>query len=91
MSPKAALEKARTKEWTIIFPTLRNLMLLVEFASAAEAEAAASARREVATVLPRVMRDERGVRLLVPGDEGYEQAEGGADASDASNFADPEI
>jgi 8-oxo-dGTP pyrophosphatase MutT (NUDIX family) len=89
VSPQAALEKARTKEWTIIFPTLRNLMLLLEFTSAGEAEAAARAQREVAAVLPRVMRDGRGVRLLVPGDEGYEQAGDGADASDASNFADP--
>jgi len=91
VSPQDALEKARTKEWAIIFPTLRNLTLICHFATASQAEAAAKARRKISTVLPRAARDGHGVRLLVPGDEGYDQARGGADPSEASNFADPEI
>ncbi len=89
VTPQAALERAKTREWMVIFPTLRNLTLLCSFPTAREAEASAKARREITAVLPRLAKDERGIRILIPGDEGYEQAGSEAATATASDFSDP--
>jgi hypothetical protein len=53
----------------MILPTLRNLMLLRDFPTAESAESAARAPREIVAVLPRIITDEKGTRILVPGEE----------------------
>jgi 8-oxo-dGTP pyrophosphatase MutT (NUDIX family) len=87
--PAVALEKARTREWTIIFPTVRNLMLLKAFRTARDAESHARQLRHIPMILPRVVSDEKGTRILIPGDEGYERASATADAATAENYAGP--
>jgi 8-oxo-dGTP pyrophosphatase MutT (NUDIX family) len=72
VTPRAALEKAERREWMIIFPTLRNLMLVRDLPDTAAAEAAALARSQVAAVEPRLVRDSDGIRILLPGDPGYD-------------------
>jgi len=87
--PAVALEKARTREWTIIFPTVRNLMLLNAFQTVRDAESHARHLRHIPMILPRVVRDEKGTRILMPGDEGYESGSATADAATAQNYVGP--
>jgi 8-oxo-dGTP pyrophosphatase MutT (NUDIX family) len=74
VTPQEALEKARNKEWLVIFPTLRNLELLRDFRRTRDAEAVACAPRNIVAIQPRVVRDQTGIRILVPGDEGFEES-----------------
>jgi 8-oxo-dGTP pyrophosphatase MutT (NUDIX family) len=74
VQPGEALERARTGEFDLIFPTMKNLEAISRFATSRELLAAAAAVEKVPTVLPRVAADERGVRILLPGDPGYEEA-----------------
>ena len=69
ITPRAALERVRSGEWDMILPTIRNLMHLRDFPTAASAESAARAPRDIVAVLPRIVTDERGTRILVPGEE----------------------
>ncbi|HXQ43703.1 MAG TPA: hypothetical protein VN816_03615 [Acidimicrobiales bacterium] len=72
--PSEALERARAGEFDIIFPTIKNLEAISRFSTSEELLAAAAAVERVPTVLPRVVADERGFRILLPGDPGYEEA-----------------
>jgi 8-oxo-dGTP pyrophosphatase MutT (NUDIX family) len=72
--PLEALRKAERGEWTLILPTLRNLMTLLGFATAAEAALAGARRGEIATLEPRVLRGRDGIQVVLPGDHGWEEA-----------------
>ena len=68
----------------LIFPTIRTLEAIGRFARSAELLAAAEQastpeRAGIPTVLPRVVRDAHGLRIVLPGDPAYEGAgqEGG--------------
>ena len=79
ITPRRALEGHRRGVFDLIFPTIRNLQAIGRFATSAELlEAAESASRSVPTIEPRVMADGNGigngVRILLPGDEGYDDA-----------------
>ena len=65
--PDEALARARAGEFDLIFPTIKNLEAIARFATSAELLAAAAAVERVPTVLPRVVVDERGFRILLPG------------------------
>jgi hypothetical protein len=72
--PADALARAAAGEFDLIFPTIKNLEAISRFATSAELLAAAAAVERVPTVLPRVVADERGFRILLPGDPGYDDA-----------------
>jgi 8-oxo-dGTP pyrophosphatase MutT (NUDIX family) len=72
--PADALERYRAGEFDLVFPTMRSLMALERFASADDALAAAAAVNEVPTILPRIIEDVSGYRILLPGDDGYDEA-----------------
>ena len=72
--PDDALARARAGEFDLIFPTMKNLEAISRFTTSGELLAAAAAIETVPTVLPRVVADQRGVRILLPGDPGYEEA-----------------
>ena len=74
--PDEALARAKAGEFDLIFPTMKNLEAITRFATSGELLAAAAAVERVPTVLPRVVADERGFRILLPGDPGYDQAIG---------------
>jgi 8-oxo-dGTP pyrophosphatase MutT (NUDIX family) len=74
VDPADALARAATGELEIIFPTMKNLEAISRFATAQALLDAALAIEKVPTVLPRVVVDERGFRILLPGDEGYDEA-----------------
>jgi 8-oxo-dGTP pyrophosphatase MutT (NUDIX family) len=74
-TPADALERHRAGEVHMVLPTLRNLAFVAEHASAADVVAASKATSHVPTILPKMVAEEDGHTLLVPGDPGYEDAE----------------
>jgi len=88
--PAEALARAAAGEFDIIFPTIKNLEAISRFTTSVELLAAAAAVERVPTVLPRVVADERGFRILLPGDPGYDEAVG-APASGATPMSASEI
>lgn len=75
ISPLEAIEAAGCNEIEVMFPTLRHLEMIRDFKTVDEALGWAGAR-VVPEVLPRVVSDTGGIRVLIPGDEGYEEASG---------------
>jgi 8-oxo-dGTP pyrophosphatase MutT (NUDIX family) len=75
IAPARAVEEARAKRLSIIFPTLRNLVKLAR--SHSVAAALARARHEaVVTVLPRVARNAEGQPVIrIPAEAGYDLVE----------------
>jgi 8-oxo-dGTP pyrophosphatase MutT (NUDIX family) len=75
ITPHDALAAHRSGTIEIIFPTIRNLQAIGRFASSGELLAAASAASSsVPTIEPRVVADGNGVRIVLPGDPGYDEA-----------------
>jgi 8-oxo-dGTP pyrophosphatase MutT (NUDIX family) len=72
--PSDALARYRQGEFDLVFPTMRSLMALERFAGADDALAAAAAVDEVPAILPRIVEDASGYRILLPGDDGYDEA-----------------
>jgi 8-oxo-dGTP pyrophosphatase MutT (NUDIX family) len=70
--PSEALAAHRAGEFEMIFPTVRSLIAIERFASADDLLAAAAAIGEVPTILPRIVEDQGGVRIVLPGDPGYD-------------------
>jgi 8-oxo-dGTP pyrophosphatase MutT (NUDIX family) len=89
ISPRQALEGHRNGVFELIFPTIRNLQAIGRFATAAALlEAAESASRSVPTIEPRVVADGNGVRILLPGDEGYDDVAAARPPEGAGQFND---
>jgi 8-oxo-dGTP pyrophosphatase MutT (NUDIX family) len=93
ISPRRALEGHRKGVFELIFPTIRNLQAISRFAtSAALLEAAEKASRSVPTIEPRVIADGdgvgNGVRIVLPGDEGYDDAPAGDDGAPSAAAGD---
>ena len=53
---------------------MRSLVALDRFASADEVLAAAALIQDVPAILPKIVEDETGYRILLPGDPGYDDA-----------------
>jgi hypothetical protein len=79
ITPAAAVAEAEAGRRTIIFPTLQNVKKLGRAKSVADALAAAR-REPIVTVLPRVLKTERGMRFSIPPEAGYEFTEGPLEA-----------
>jgi 8-oxo-dGTP pyrophosphatase MutT (NUDIX family) len=76
IAPEEALARHRTGEIEIIFPTIRNLQAIGRFATSGELlAAAAAASSAVPAIEPRVVADGNGMRIVLPGDPGYEQTQ----------------
>ena len=73
LNPRGALEAHRAGELELVFPTIRTLDTLLPFANAAEVIEAAR-DRVVEPILPRVAGTREHHRVLLPGDDGYENA-----------------
>jgi len=71
--PADALARNRAGEFELIFPTIRTLIALQRFATAGELLDAAAAIAEVPTILPRIVEDQGGMRIVLPGDAGYDE------------------
>jgi hypothetical protein len=76
VGPAEALERQEAGEFDLIFPTIKNLQAISRFSTSDELLDAAAAAEHVPAVLPRVISDGNGVRIVLPGDPDYEQAVG---------------
>jgi 8-oxo-dGTP pyrophosphatase MutT (NUDIX family) len=76
IQPQEALDRHAAGEFEIIFPTIKNLEAIARFDRSADLLHAAAAIEEVPTILPRIASapDGHGVRILLPGDPGYDEA-----------------
>jgi len=79
ISPAEALASHERGEFDMILPTIKNLEALARFGTAAEALAAAASIESVPAILPRIVQDADGMRIMLPGDPGYDDA--GPDAA----------
>jgi hypothetical protein len=71
LRPDDALAAGRRGELMLVFPTIKHLEQLAEFDSVEDALGRARARR-VEPVLPRIVGEGREIRVLLPGEPGYE-------------------
>jgi 8-oxo-dGTP pyrophosphatase MutT (NUDIX family) len=69
--PADALEQHRAGEFDLIFPTMKSLRALDRFATADDVLQAAAAIQSVPAILPRIVEDSGGYRIVLPGDPGY--------------------
>jgi 8-oxo-dGTP pyrophosphatase MutT (NUDIX family) len=77
--PGDALDRHRAGDLEMIVPTVENLKAIGRFERSADLLSAAATVAEVPTVLPRLAQDSvNGVRILLPGDDGYDDAVAGA-------------
>ena len=72
-NPKAALDSHAAGELKLVFPTIKTLETLLPYTSAEQVLAAAPDRL-VEPILPRVAGTRAEHRVLLPGEEGYEDA-----------------
>jgi 8-oxo-dGTP pyrophosphatase MutT (NUDIX family) len=70
--PGAALEASERGELQLVFPTIKHLEELSGFESVRHALDTARGR-EVEPVLPKVVLDANGARVVLPGEPGYPQ------------------
>jgi 8-oxo-dGTP pyrophosphatase MutT (NUDIX family) len=77
--PAEALERHYAGDFDLIFPTIKSLETIGGFARAQDLLDAAAAIENVPTILPRISNDGHGVRILLPGDDGYEEAVAGGE------------
>jgi 8-oxo-dGTP pyrophosphatase MutT (NUDIX family) len=69
-TPQAALEAHRAREIALVFPTIKHLEQLGEFATV-DVLLAHARGRDVQPVEPRVILEGEVARILLPGDPGY--------------------
>lgn len=79
--PADALARHESGEFDMIFPTIRSLEAIGRFETADELMAAAAAIESVPAMLPRIVSDGDGMRILLPGDPGYDEAGGLVDGA----------
>lgn len=80
ISPSTALEQHAEGRFSMLPPTVANLRSLQRYGSAAEAVAGSAAMTEVPAMIPRVLSDEDGIRIVMPGDPDYESGYAGDDS-----------
>jgi hypothetical protein len=71
--PQDALDRHRAGEFDLIFPTMRSLQTLARFDTADEVLQAAQAIETVPAILPRIVEDHGGYRIVLPGDPEYDE------------------
>ena len=83
VTPQDAIDRARRREWMIIFPTLVNLRALAKHPTAdAAVQWAAAQPVPLPANQPKVFRS----RVVLPGDEGYDVAEADLSKVDRNTF-----
>lgn len=75
--PADALARHAAGEYSMLPPTVANIRTLGRSETVAEALALAEQLPEVPAMIPRVLHDERGVRIVMPGDPDYDRAYAG--------------
>ena len=71
--PAEALERQQAGEFSMLPPTIASLKALLASTTAAEALAAAAEVVDIPTMQPRVIMDDGGVRIVMPGDPEWDK------------------
>ncbi len=71
--PADALERHRAGELEMIFPTIRSLEAIGRFECADDLLAHAASICDVPAILPKLVRDHSGWRIVLPGDPEYDE------------------
>lgn len=74
LTPADALRRHREGDIELIFPTIRNLQAISRFETVDALIDAAQRASSIPAIMPRITVTDRGVRILLPGDDGYEEA-----------------
>jgi 8-oxo-dGTP pyrophosphatase MutT (NUDIX family) len=74
LRPADALDAHGRGELTLVFPTIKHLEQLAEFESVAHAVEVARARK-VEPVMPKIVAGESTVRIVLPGEPGFDDAD----------------
>lgn len=74
VGPGEALRRHRAGDLDLVFPTVKHLEALESFRSSSELWEAAGTAGTPPTVQPRLARGAEGLRVLLPGDPGFEEA-----------------
>lgn len=88
VTPREALERHERGEMQLILPTIKNLEAIARFESSAELLDAARSETSVPRIQPRIIADGNGVRILLPGDEGFDDPGAAEVASGSVRNAD---
>jgi 8-oxo-dGTP pyrophosphatase MutT (NUDIX family) len=70
--PRDALDAHARGELEMIFPTIRNLEAIADFASSQEVLDYAKSLEDIVRVEPRIVTRENEIQILMPGDDGYD-------------------
>jgi 8-oxo-dGTP pyrophosphatase MutT (NUDIX family) len=70
ITPREALARQAAGKLSLVFPTIKHLESLLAYSSAEEVLAAARDRR-IEPILPRVVGQDEGRRVVLPGEPGY--------------------
>jgi 8-oxo-dGTP pyrophosphatase MutT (NUDIX family) len=74
VTPDEALERHRAGEMQLILPTIKNLEAIARFATTSDLLEVVSRPRDVPRIEPKIIAEGNGVRILLPGDEGFDDA-----------------
>lgn len=91
VTPTEALERHRRGEMQLILPTIKNLEAIERFSSSAALLDAAQHATAVPTIEPRIVADGTGVRILLPGDEGFDDHSSAVRDVEAGSIANTDI
>jgi 8-oxo-dGTP pyrophosphatase MutT (NUDIX family) len=80
VTAEEALVRHERREMQLILPTIKNLEAVGRFSSSAGLLDAARAATAIPTIEPRIIADGSGMRILLPGDDGYDDPDPSNDA-----------
>lgn len=80
ISPEEAIDRHKAGSFAMLPPTVASLRSLRVFASTADALGAAAQVTEIPAMIPRVIADSGGVRIVMPGDADYDKGYAGDDS-----------
>jgi 8-oxo-dGTP pyrophosphatase MutT (NUDIX family) len=82
LRPADGIARAEAGELMMMPPTIASLRAVERFGTAAEALDAATEITHVPAILPRVIKADGGMRIILPGDPGYDDATGPVEPAD---------
>jgi hypothetical protein len=71
IAPQAALDASEQDQLELVFPTIKHLEQLTGFATV-DATIEAARGREVVAVQPRIVVEDGGAKVLLPGEPGFD-------------------
>lgn len=83
ISPTEALERHAANQFPMLPPTVANLRMICEYPDTRTALTDAAQMGPVHTMAPRIVADDDGIRIVMPGDPAYDEAYAGDESFSA--------